>query len=300
MKIEPSTLADQLLYATCRIEATGRPDGGRVGTAFWYRHRHGDKFAHFLVTNWHVVEGSESTKTTVHLKDASDSSVVNGCGSVLPLPGQTEWFQHPDGQDIGVLALAHTLNNDVFIRYLSEDVVRDPDFLARAYTAVEDVVMVGYPNGLWDTKNNYPIVRRGTTASHPAVSFKGTPQGVLDIAVFPGSSGSPVFIMRRSDALDAGAGIAVGVPKGREQRPEVTWLGILWGGPVEDGDGTIAAVPIAELGATSNRNSQRLHLGYYIKAQEVVRTCAHAVEHIEQKIQWTIGQQRLREKQGKV
>ena len=38
-------------------------------------------------------------------------------------------------------------------------------------SAVEEILMIGYPNGLWDAVNNYPLIRRGVTASHPAVDF---------------------------------------------------------------------------------------------------------------------------------
>jgi hypothetical protein len=60
--------------------------------------------------------------------------------------------------------------------------------------AIEDVVMIGYPVLLHDSENRYPLIRRGVTASHPAVNFDGKPKTALDIAVFPGSSGSPVLI----------------------------------------------------------------------------------------------------------
>lgn len=59
-------------------------------------------------------------------------------------------------------------------------------------SAVEDVLMVGYPIGLWDDVNNFPLSRRGITATHPAVDFGGKSIGSVDIACFPGSSGSPV------------------------------------------------------------------------------------------------------------
>mgnify|MGYP003291781313 CR=1 FL=1 len=46
----------------------------------------------------------------------------------------------------------------------------------------------------YDKKNNLPLVRTGTIASHPRKDFNGLPQFVIDAQVFPGSSGSPVFI----------------------------------------------------------------------------------------------------------
>lgn len=54
--------------------------------------------------------------------------------------------------------------------------------------------MVGYPIGLADARNNYPIFRKGYTAAHPAVDFNEDGIGLVDMACFPGSSGSPIYI----------------------------------------------------------------------------------------------------------
>ena len=48
---------------------------------------------------------------------------------------------------------------------------------------------------MYDTKNNTPIIRRGSTATHPNLDFDGVPQYLIDATVFGGSSGSPVFIV---------------------------------------------------------------------------------------------------------
>lgn len=61
-------------------------------------------------------------------------------------------------------------------------------------SAVEDLLMVGYPQGLYDIKNNFPLFRQGISASHPAFDRNGKSEFLADIASFPGSSGSPVFI----------------------------------------------------------------------------------------------------------
>lgn len=54
--------------------------------------------------------------------------------------------------------------------------------------------MIGYPNGLWDSQNNLPIIRRGITATSVKKDYNGKKEFLIDAAVFPGSSGSPVFI----------------------------------------------------------------------------------------------------------
>ena len=68
--------------------------------------------------------------------------------------------------------------------------------------AVEDVIMVGYPIGLADDIHNLPLIRSGITASHPAIDFRCKPEGVVDMACFPGSSGSPVFLYNQTTFYD--------------------------------------------------------------------------------------------------
>jgi hypothetical protein len=60
--------------------------------------------------------------------------------------------------------------------------------------AIEPVTFIGYPNALYDTFNMTPIARRGWTATPIALDYGGAPKFLIDASVFPGSSGSPVFI----------------------------------------------------------------------------------------------------------
>jgi hypothetical protein len=55
--------------------------------------------------------------------------------------------------------------------------------------------MLGYPKGYGDTTNNYPIVRRGTTATPIKSDFDGKKEFLLDIPIYNGSSGSPVVLL---------------------------------------------------------------------------------------------------------
>ena len=82
-----------------------------------------------------------------------------------------------------------------------------PDATALAkLNAVEEIMMIGYPNGLWDAKNNLPIVRRGITGTPAFVDYNDKPEFVIDAACFPGSSGSPVFIVNQAWVAPARAG----------------------------------------------------------------------------------------------
>ena len=89
---------------------------------------------------------------------------------------------------------AEQVGKKIFLTTLTTDHIPD-DQILRELLALESVTMIGYPIGLWDKVNNLPIARRGMTASHPRVDFNGKRIGVIDIAAFPGSSGSPVLIV---------------------------------------------------------------------------------------------------------
>jgi hypothetical protein len=57
----------------------------------------------------------------------------------------------------------------------------------------EPVWFVGYPDGWRDELHNLPLMRTGSIASLPRLSFDGRSEFVIDAQAFPGSSGSPVF-----------------------------------------------------------------------------------------------------------
>lgn len=40
-------------------------------------------------------------------------------------------------------------------------------------SAIEDIVMIGYPIGISDQYNHKPVIRRGITATHPKRIIKG-------------------------------------------------------------------------------------------------------------------------------
>lgn len=114
------------------------------------------------------------------------------------------WFGHPSPDiDIaicpfaGLEAFIKEQNNvDLLYRYVNSSMIPNEE-QAKDLDAVESVTFIGYPNGIWDSKNLLPIARRGTTASPIEVDFENTPRFLIDASVFGGSSGSPVFILNQ-------------------------------------------------------------------------------------------------------
>ncbi len=114
---------------------------------------------------------------------------------------------------------------------------------------IMSVMMIGYPNGLWDEANGLPIIRQGSTASHPAIPFDGRDEVVLDMACFPRSSGSPIVMHD---------------PKYFSSMPR--FIGILYAGPQIDNEGQVLVSKIPT--STNNQVSvlTMMHLGYAIKS----------------------------------
>jgi hypothetical protein len=63
--------------------------------------------------------------------------------------------------------------------------------------SMEEIIFIGYPNALYDKVNLTPIMRVGATATPIVLDYNGLPAFLIDASVFPGSSGSPVFLRDR-------------------------------------------------------------------------------------------------------
>jgi hypothetical protein len=110
------------------------------------------------------------------------------------------WFMHPDPQvDLAIIPMRPleqaARDQGVELYYHVIDSRLAPDAATtRALDALEEILFVGYPSGVWDQVNLMPILRRGTTATPMALDFEGRAEFLIDAAVYPGSSGSPVFV----------------------------------------------------------------------------------------------------------
>ncbi len=197
MKIE--TIAEQLLFATLRIEAPPW-----VGTGFIMTHKWAeDKKGPFLVTNKHVIQGSKTGRITFTKKDPSGESYSPSIGLTSAVnfsQSDWQWTGHPSRDiDIAVLPLApitshlENIGHPPYFRSIPTSAIPEGDAL-QDFDVVEEILFVGYPSGVYDGANNLPIFRKGITATCLTIDYEGRPIFLIDASVFPGSSGSPVFI----------------------------------------------------------------------------------------------------------
>jgi hypothetical protein len=257
---------DQLVHMTVRIECDlGRSSG--TGFIFNFCQQAG-RHVPAIVTNKHVIAGARLG--AFHMTVAENGGPKYGEHVRVALDGfEARWVKHPNPDvDLAAFPLAPVLQagraqgTPLFHNAASKNLMADAAFM-NELNAIEDVVMVGYPNGLWDKKNNLPIARRGVTATPPYLDFEGRPEFMIDCACFPGSSGSPVFLYHIGSYVNKSQNkVTLG---GR-----IKLLGILWGGPQYLAPGVIKAVPIPT--AVQQMAVSRIpnNLGYCVKAEQLL------------------------------
>jgi hypothetical protein len=127
------------------------------------------------------------------------------------------------------------------------------------YGVFQEVKFIGYPIGMWDEKHNLPIVRRGMTASDPVVDFNGRREFLIDAAVFPGSSGSPVYIADDNGSMLGNSFIG----------PRVRFLGILYAVYEYKPDEAVVVVPIPTDFQLRAKGEIPGGIGFVIKAERM-------------------------------
>lgn len=216
-----------------------------------------------LITNNHVVENS--IKTIFEFCRASENGTPLDTESFSFTYNGNAWFHHPDKNvDLQCLLLGEALNklheNNIKIFYipLETNIIPAKKTLEKL-SAIEEVIMVGYPIGLSDEYNHKPIIRRGITSSHPKKNFQGKKETLLDIACYPGSSGSPVFILNQGSYT---------TPNGISLGTRVYLLGILYGGHEFNAKGILQFVNLPNTPVPVTHIP--INLGLMIKAERIL------------------------------
>ncbi|MCC0375624.1 trypsin-like peptidase domain-containing protein [Pseudomonas aeruginosa] len=271
--MQPKTIAEQLFFSTVRIDTVTANGAQGAGTGFFFGHKFGgDKQALFVVTNKHVVMGMrEGRFSFLKQKDGQPTLGDGFTLNVGPQDWPNMWFGHPDPNvDIAICPLVPLLEfvkqqhgTDLFFRAVETSMIPTEE-QTRELDAVEPVTFIGYPNGVWDSKNLLPVARRGTTASPIEVDFEGTPRFLIDASVFGGSSGSPVFILNQGSFATKDGGFVVG--------SRFHFVGVIAAVFFRTHLNQIVPVPIPTQVQPMAQQQEMIDLGIVFKARTVVET----------------------------
>ncbi|MBU0478030.1 serine protease [bacterium] len=271
--MEVESMAEQLFFITVRIETECIDKDGKivndVGTGFIVSYKWSDKEGLFLVTNKHVVKNAQKAKFFFIQSDGK--CPILGKAYNIKLDNiQKMWYGHPNDKiDVTVMPLAVIIsetqkrNWKIFFRTVSKDLLPTSE-QENDLDAIEEVVFVGYPSGIYDSVNFLPVIRRGMTATPVKINYSGLPQFLIDAAVFPGSSGSPVFIFNKGSYSPRKGGLVVG--------SRLIFLGLISETYLRKEEGKWDFVDIPTRLTPVVKTQQMVDLGIVIKAATVFET----------------------------
>jgi hypothetical protein len=178
------------------------------------------------------------------------------------------WILHPNPDiDLCAAPLIYLLDRAGFkleevyrVPFNAANILSDEELLN--LRGVEDVVMIGYPQGFWDNVNNMPLVRRGITSTHAGIDFKGKPEALIDMACFVGSSGSPVILLNEGLVPDGPRSFTLG--------HRCVLLGVLHSGFLMTAEGEIEYQDIPTVLTPVTKTKLTCHLGTYVKSRELL------------------------------
>jgi hypothetical protein len=262
------TIAEQLLFTTVRIE-TRSAAGTGTGTGFLFNYEHGGSQYPFVVTNKHVIRGV--TGGIVQFHKGKDGKPMLGTAHRIEIDDfEDAWTGHTDPDiDVAVMPLAPLLESmqasgvTPFYRNISRDLTASSQLIGEL-DALEEVVFIGYPNGIWDSKHFLPVVRKGTTATPIGVDFQGKEQFLVDASVFPGSSGSPVFLFNKGMFTDRQGNATIGT--------RLAFLGVIAAVFFREDLNQIALVPETAATKPVALAREMIDLGIVFKAHTVVES----------------------------
>ena len=231
-------ISEMLTYSTVQIHCEYDNGTSGSGTGFIINlceNKEKGTCVPVLVTNNHVVENSKKTVLEFCLANEKNEPIDTKTFTIeLSDPN---WVKHPDNTvDLRCLALApllnviEKLNKKIFYVPINSEIIPN-DKQLQEFSALEDLVMVGYPIGLSDEYNHKPVLRKGTTATHMKNDYQGKKEFLMDMACYPGSSGSPVFIYNDGTYTTPSGELVMG--------SRIYFVGVLYGGPHYSASGTI-------------------------------------------------------------
>lgn len=194
---------------------------------------------------------------------------------------EERWYKHPDPEiDIAAMPIVPTmkkleeLGQDIFFRHITDKMALRTEWL-EDLDALEEIMFVGYPSGIYDEVNLLPIIRKGVTATPLHVDYNGKPIFLIDASVFPGSSGSPVFIYNPS---------GFGTNKSFTVGSRFIFLGVIAEVLIRQETGTLEFVSIPIKIEPRIRTKETLDLGIVYKANTVIETVQRAYSKLQRNL----------------
>jgi hypothetical protein len=221
-----------------------------------------------LITNKHVIKDAFAFSIYLTEKDKDGNPLFGKIDTLTCFSKDIAWIPHPNPSIdlcatpfIPILKKYSKNKFGYFYKSIMDSDIPTENVLADL-KGIEEIFMIGYPIGIWDCRNNLPIIRKGVTATHPLFNYQNNPIFLIDAACFPGSSGSPIFIINEGTYTTK-----TSTRMGRR----TIFLGVLFAGPTFNPDGSIKVIDIPTKKEILFIQNIPINLGYVIKSNQLLQ-----------------------------
>lgn len=213
----PMDMSIDLISATVQVEQP-LGDGTRtVGTGFLIADPLPDGTPRVvLVTANHVLERMPGEKATIGYRvQGSDGNWRYAPQKIVIRQDGKELWAHHGTRDVAAISIKAPrafAKAAIPMSWLADDGTYNKFPLSPG----DEMMALGFPQGLSSNTAGFPILRAGRVASYPLAPTTTFPTFLLDFRVFPGNSGGPVYVAggpHRHDGSvdDANSGFVAGM-----------------------------------------------------------------------------------------
>jgi hypothetical protein len=199
---EPIELNTVMMESTFLLESPA-PQGKTLGTVFLIAvpipNTEPVRGVLVLVTAAHVLEEMPGDFAILHLRRKTDEKTNAWAQAPFQLRirsnGVPLWKKHPMAD---VAAMYIDIPPDTPIKPITTRMfISDDELLKYEINPGDEVHCLGYPLGVASNDAGFPILRSGKIASYPLTPTDQTKSFLLDLRVFKGNSGGPVFFVEK-------------------------------------------------------------------------------------------------------
>ena len=197
---------EDALRATVRIFS-----GSESGTGFFVvvADEDGTSERHLLVTAAHVFNNTEGDKCTVVFRaPRNEGRFIRMEAELAIRDGEKQlWLSHPE---VDVAVIAMDLLDGIDIKAFRYDQIGPASFAEdRKIRVGQDVCIPCFPAKTEGNSAGWPVLRRGSIATHPLTPLAEAKTMFVDYSHFGGDSGAPVVASIGDEAIVVGLVIAM-------------------------------------------------------------------------------------------
>lgn len=155
--------------------------------------------AYVMITAEHVLQEMQGDSAVVHLRREVDETTNTWVDQPVEIPirvnGKPLWTKHPEAD---VAAMYINIPAQDAPQLISTNLLVDDKMITEYEIKPGDEFRsLGYPLGVASNAARFPVLRSGRIASFPLLPTDKTKTFLLDLRVFKGNSGGPVFFVER-------------------------------------------------------------------------------------------------------